>query len=186
MNDDPIIVNEKIKLRRVHPSDAEALYEAVTESIKELSPWMPWCSEGYSIKEARTWCESREEGWSRKKEYDFLIIDKREETLLGICGINNVNAEVRFANLGYWVRSSRTGQGIASAIVPMLAKFGFDRLNLNRIEIVVAEGNLVSQRVAEKTGALREGLLRQRLFVHGKAHNAFMFSLVPTDMDLVE
>ena len=181
MTDDPTIENENIKLRPVRPSDAEALYEAVTESIKELSLWMPWCTKDYSIKESETWCESRGEGWSRKKEYDFLVIDKQEETLLGICGINNVNAEVRFANLGYWVRSSRTGQGIASAIVPMLAKFGFYNLDLNRLEIVVAEDNIASQCVAQKAGAVREGLLRKRLFVHGKSLNAFMFSLVSSD-----
>ena len=182
MTDDTIIENENIQLRRVRPSDAEAVFEAVTESIAELSTWMPWCTKDYSIRESKTWCESREAGWSKKIEYDFVIIDRREETLLGICGINNVNAEVRFANLGYWVRSSRTGQGIASTAVPILAKFGFDNLNLNRIEIVVAEDNLVSQRVAEKAGAVREGLLRYRLFVHGKAYNAFMFSFVPDDL----
>lgn len=73
--------------------------------------------------------------------------------------------------------------GIATAIVPMLARFGFEQLNLNRIEIVAAEGNLPSQRVAEKAGAFREGLLRYRLFVHGKSLDAFMFSLVPSDFD---
>ena len=182
MTDDPIIENENIQLRRVRPSDAESLYEAVTESIKELSPWMPWCTKEYTIKESKTWCETHEAGWSKKREYDFVIIDKLDGMLLGICGINNINAEVKFANLGYWVRTGRTGEGIATAAVPMLAKFGFDNLNLNRIEIVVAEENFASQRVAEKAGALREGLLRKRLLVHGKVHNAFMFSLVSGDL----
>ncbi|MGD9157711.1 MAG: GNAT family protein [Desulfobacteraceae bacterium] len=179
MVDDPIIENEKIKLRRVRPSDAETIYEAVTESIAELSPWMPWCTKDYSIKESKTWCEAREDAWNKGKEYDFVILDKSSEILLGICGLNNINAEVKFANLGYWVRTGRTCQGTATAAVPMLSKFGFNTLNLNRIEIVVAEGNLPSQRVAEKAGALREGLLRHRLVVHGRILDAFMFSLVP-------
>ncbi len=182
MTDDPIIENENIKLRRVRPSDAESLFEAVTGSIAELSPWMPWCSEKYSLKDTKTWCESRENGWDKGTEYDFVIMDKHDGSLLGVCGINNVNKEVRFANLGYWVRTGRTGQGIATAVVPMLAKFGFDNLNLNRIEIVVAEGNLPSQRVAEKAGALREGLLRKRLYAHGKILDAFMFSIVQDDL----
>jgi len=177
----PILKNEIIRLRRVHLSDAEAIFEAVKESISELSPWMPWCSEDYSIKDTETWCASREDSWNKGNECDFVILDKQEKTLIGICGINNINAEVRFANLGYWVRTSRTGQGVATMAVPMLAGFGFDTLNLHRIEIVVAEDNLPSQRVAEKVGAFREGLLRKRLFVHGKILDAFMFSLVPTD-----
>ena len=182
MTDNPIIENEGIKLRRVRPSDTESLFEAVTESISELSPWMPWCTKDYSIKESRIWCESREGAWNKKEAYDFLMIDKQEGALLGVCGLNNINEEVKLANLGYWVRSSRTGRGIASETVPMLAEFGFDNLNLNRIEIVAAEENLISQHVAEKAGALREGLLRQRLFVHGKSLDAFMFSLIPMDI----
>lgn len=87
----------------------------------------------------------------------------------------------RFANLGYWVRTSRTQQGIATAVVPMIVKFGFDNLNLHRMEIVVAVANLPSQRVAEKAGAFREGLLRQRLFVHGQISDAFIFSFMPAD-----
>ncbi|HNX51781.1 MAG TPA: GNAT family protein [Thermoanaerobaculaceae bacterium] len=44
--------------------------------------------------------------------------------------------------------------------------------------IVVAEGNLPSQWVAEKTGALREGVLRSRLRIHGVYHDAVMHSIV--------
>ncbi len=63
----------------------------------------------------------------------------------------------------------------------MIVKFAFENLNINRLEIVVAEGNLPSQRVAEKSGAFREGLLRQRLLIHGQPHDAFMFSFIPSD-----
>jgi ribosomal-protein-serine acetyltransferase len=95
--------------------------------------------------------------------------------------LNHINVEERFANLGYWVRTSRTQQGIATTVVPVIVKFGFDNLNLHRMEIVVAVGNLPSQCVAEKAGAFREGLLRQRLFVDGQIFDAFMFSFVPAD-----
>lgn len=182
MIDNPIIENELLRLRRVRPSDAESLFEAVNESITEVSPWMPWCNSDYSLEESQSWCESREEVWKKGTEYDFVIMDKRNNFPLGVCGLNHINVEERFANLGYWVRTKRTRQGIATAAVPMIVKFGFDTLNLHRIEIVVAKGNLPSQRVAEKTGALREGLMRQRLFVHGQILDAFMFSFVPDDL----
>ena len=181
MEYNPIIENKDIKLRRVRSFDVENLFEAVTESLTELSIWMPWCTKDYSIKESELWCESREDAWNKKEAYDFFIIDKCDESLIGVCGINNINTDARFANLGYWIRTSRTGKGIATAVVPMLARFGFKNLNLNRMEIVVAEGNLASQRVAEKSGALREGLLRQRLFIHEKSVDAFMFPIIPTD-----
>lgn len=181
MTDDPIIKNEILRLRRVRSSDAESIFEAVNESIAEVSQWMTWCCSDYSLEESKLWCESRDNAWKKGAEYDFVIMDNLNNLPLGVCGLNHINVEERFANLGYWVRTSRTRQGIATAAVPMIVKFGFDSLNLHRIEIVVAEGNLPSQRVAEKAGALREGLLRQRLLVHEQILDAFMFSFVPSD-----
>jgi RimJ/RimL family protein N-acetyltransferase len=61
----------------------------------------------------------------------------------------------------------------------LLGDFGFKELKLNRIEILVAVDNLASQRVAAKVGAVREGVLRNRLLLHGKIHDAVIFSLIP-------
>jgi RimJ/RimL family protein N-acetyltransferase len=61
----------------------------------------------------------------------------------------------------------------------LLADFGFKELKLNRIETLVAVDNLASQRVAAKVGAVREGILRNRLLLRGKIHDAVMFSLIP-------
>jgi len=54
---------------------------------------------------------------------------------------------------------------------------------LLRIEIVAAVDNIPSQRVAEKAGARREGVLRNRLFINGESLDAVLFSLVPEDLN---
>ncbi|HYE66449.1 MAG TPA: GNAT family protein, partial [Pyrinomonadaceae bacterium] len=61
--------------------------------------------------------------------------------------------------------------------------FGLEELGLQRIEIVVAVDNWASQRVAEKVGATREGILRKRLLIHGRPQDALMYSLVAEDLD---
>jgi RimJ/RimL family protein N-acetyltransferase len=63
----------------------------------------------------------------------------------------------------YWIRTSRTREGAATEAIRLLADFGFATLGLVRVEIVVALGNFSSQRAAEKAGAYREGLLRNRI-----------------------
>jgi RimJ/RimL family protein N-acetyltransferase len=63
----------------------------------------------------------------------------------------------------------------------MLARFGFEDLGLQRIEITAAVGNVASQRVAEKIGAVREGLLRNRFLLQGRSHDAYLYSLIPED-----
>jgi ribosomal-protein-serine acetyltransferase len=65
--------------------------------------------------------------------------------------------------------------------VTALARFAFEELELGWVEIVVAENNLPSIAVAAKAGALQEGLARNRLKVHGKFTDAYVFSIVPRD-----
>jgi RimJ/RimL family protein N-acetyltransferase len=86
------------------------------------------------------------------------------------------------ANLGYWVRTSAAGRGVATNATRAAARFGFEQLGLRRIEIVAAVDNIPSQRVAEKAGAVREGILRQRLLIRGKSMDAVLFSLVREDL----
>jgi RimJ/RimL family protein N-acetyltransferase len=143
---------------------------------------MPWCHPDYSIEETRTWVESRAEAWEAGKEYDFAIFEAGMGKYLGGCGLNNIDNTNRIANLGYWVRTSRTKKGIATAATRLLTKYGIENLKLNRIEILVAIDNKQSQRVAEKAVATREGILRNRITIHEKVFDAMMFSFIPGDM----
>jgi RimJ/RimL family protein N-acetyltransferase len=174
----PILTNGTISLRAYQPGDVEEVFAAVRESIAEIRPWMAWCHNGYTLEETRAWCGLREEDWECGREYAFAIVDAVDGRFLGSCGLNAIHPLHRFANLGYWIRTSQMGRGIAVAATKLLASWGFEELKLRRIEIVCAVGNLRSQRVAEKAGAFREGVLRQRL-LHGEvSQDAVMFSLV--------
>src|SRR5262249_23746632 len=115
--------------------------------------------------------------WEEKREYNFAVVDK-DGRILGGCGLNQIRPEHRLANLGYWVRTSETGHGVATAAVRELQRFAFTQTNLIRLEIVVAVHNIASQRVAEKSGAIREGRLRARLVLHGKPHDAALYALL--------
>jgi RimJ/RimL family protein N-acetyltransferase len=115
-------------------------------------------------------------------EYGFAIKDSKNDSFIGCCGVNNINWRDKYGNLGYWIRSSQSGQGIATAATLRLAQFAFKQLSLNRVEIVVATKNVASIRVAERTGALREGTLRKRIVVRENVYDAFMFSLIPDDI----
>lgn len=163
-------------IRPYERGDAEALLEAVRESMAELAPWMPWCHPGYSIEDARGWIEATLEGHRSGTHYDFAIVAGAQ--LLGGCGINQIQPLDQVANLGYWVRSSCTGQGIATTAVRQLLRWGFENTELNRIEIVVAVGNRRSQRVAEKIGAHRDAVLARRTMVRGRPSAAVLYSVL--------
>jgi ribosomal-protein-serine acetyltransferase len=175
------LTDGRILIRPYSAADINAVYEAVRESIKEISVWMPWCHPDYAIEETTAFIESREEAWQNDREYTFGIFDVSTRAYLGSTGLNFVNRVHNCANLGYWVRSSCTGRGVASSAARLVARFGLESCGFQRIEILAALGNLPSQRAAEKAGALREAVLRKRLLVKGQPQDAVLYSLVAED-----
>jgi RimJ/RimL family protein N-acetyltransferase len=169
-------------IRKYREGDAELLYEAVRESIAEVSQWLPWCHQGYSIEESRDFVATRNVRSQGDEWVSFAVIDQSSGRFLGGVGINFINRIHQFANLGYWVRTSAAGHGVATRAAKLAARFGFAELGLHRIEIVAAVDNLASQRVAERAGAVREGIMRRRLSINGVPHDAVLFSLVPRDL----
>jgi len=174
--------DELILIRPYRPSDVDNLYEAARESINQVYRWLPWCHPLYSIEESIDWIRSRSSAWEHGKEYSFVIEDAVTGKFLGGTGINEINSIHKSGNLGYWVRSTETGRGVASAATLLTAVLAFEQLHLHRVEIIAAVKNLASQRVAEKAGAMREGILRRRLLINGNHHDAIIYSLLPEDL----
>lgn len=172
----------RVRIRPYCADDIDRLYEAVRESMDDLMPWLPWCHADYTREESAAWVAARPEAWTTGEAYSFAVVDARDGAFLGGCGLNQVNRVHRFANLGYWVRSRCTGAGVATRAARLVARFGFEALGLHRIEIVTALDNVASQRVAEKAGAVREGVLRKRIAGGATPQDAIMFSLVPGDL----
>ena len=175
--------SDNILIRPQGIVDINLLYEAVRESIPEVSKWMPWCHPDYSIEETKIWVKSQLEAWKNHEEFSFCIIDSDNNNFLGGCGLNQFNRAHNFANLGYWVRSSETKKGIATIATKLVAKFGFEILHLSRLEILTAVDNIASQRVAEKAGAKKEGILRNRLRFFDRDMDAILFSIIPGDFE---
>ncbi|MCY7375149.1 MAG: GNAT family N-acetyltransferase [Pyrinomonadaceae bacterium] len=169
-------------LRKYEIGFAPLLFEAGTESRGgEFSHWMPWCHENYTLAESETFVKKVEENWQNEAEFGFAIFDAETNEFLGGVGLNQPNKTHKFYNLGYWIRVSKQNKGAASAATRALAKTAFEDLLINRIEILTAAENIASQKTAEKAGATREGVLRKRLIIGGRNHDAVMFSFVRED-----
>jgi ribosomal-protein-serine acetyltransferase len=173
------LTDGNILIRPCQPEDAPVICDGVRETMQEMLKWAPWCHPDYSISDCTFWLDSRYQMLSEGIEYDFVILDTQNKIFLGGCAIDQINRKHNFANLGYWIRSSQAGKGIATAAVRLISRFGFETLGFTRLEIVAAVQNKASQRVAEKVGAIREGIHRNRHVVRDKMYDAVMFSLIP-------
>ena len=169
-----------VTIRPYRVDDAAPLLEAALESVPEVGPWLPWCHAGLTLEDVRTWLESQVAAREDGTAFEFAFLDA-DGSYLGGGGINNIRTDHRLANLGYWVRSSATGRGVAPTAVRALARWAFANTELVRLEIVCAVDNRRSQRVAEKVGAHREGISRSRLFMHDRSHDAVVYSIVRSE-----
>ena len=168
---------EMISIRPHGSDDVDGIYEAVRESIHELNPWLPWCHRDYARAETAAWVAGRPAVWEAKTEFCFAIASA-SGMILGGCGLNRIEHDSGTANLGYWVRTTAAGNGVATRAAELLREWAFTNTELHRLEILAAVGNFASQRVAEKVGATREGTLRQRLVVRGQRHDAVLYSIL--------
>jgi RimJ/RimL family protein N-acetyltransferase len=166
-------------LRPFVESDAVSFAEAVRESDATVGKWMSWAHAGYTDSDALSWFFHCEQERANGASHEFGIFDAQSGCFVGGCGLNQFNAANGFCNLGYWVRQSWHRRGAASAAIQALSRVAFSELQLGRVEIVVAADNTPSLALAVKSGALRECLARNRLRVHGKFTDAYVFSLVP-------
>ena len=175
----PMLSSGHFIFRPFAETDVQSFVEAVRESSATVGRWMSWAHDGYSAADAESWFAHCSQERASGTGYEFGIFDAESGSLAGGCGLNQFNTVNGFCNLGYWVRQSWQRKGAAIAAIQALTGFAFAELKLGRIEIVVAESNLPSLSLALRSGAVREGLARNRLKVHGKFTDAYVFSLVP-------
>ena len=172
---EPLCVGD-LCLRAFEMRDVPEFVEAVRESTASVGRWTSWCHRDYAAADAETWIAHAHHNVQHAVSYELGIF--ASDMLVGGVGLNQFNREHNFCNLGYWVRESRQGQGIATRASRAWVEFGFRELKMARIEIVVAQGNLPSQRVAQKVGATFECVARNRLVLNGSSHAAAVYSLV--------
>lgn len=149
--------------------DALALVEAVRSSIPELEQWLPWVHAGYGRADAHAYIRESQRSWKEGKAYDLAIRRPEEPRRhLGNVSVWYLSKSFHTGEIGYWVRSDETGSGIATEVTSRIMAVAFDEMHLHRVILRIAIGNRASERVAEKLGFTREGVLREEIKVRGR------------------
>ena len=179
----PVLEDGPLRLRPFHPSDLDELVGSLHESMDSIGRWQSWCTPDYTREDGRRWIARSRLAWRGVGgDCALAMVDRRSGQLIGSVTLNHWQPDCRMANLGYWVRQSRQGQGLAPMAVRMLARHALKSPELQRLEIIAAADNRASCRVAEKAGARFEGIARRRLTLRGQPQDAAMYSLVAADL----
>ncbi len=167
-----------IVIRPWRHSDVDALYAAARESIGTVGRWLPWCHENYARADSEAWIARCLAMWKAEEELAFAILADDGTRVLGGTGLNKFDRARRMANLGYWVRSSAQGRGIATQAVRLISAFGFE-YGFAQFEIVAALDNIASRRVAEKSGAWFQRVEHGRVHLREQRLDAAIYLLTP-------
>jgi RimJ/RimL family protein N-acetyltransferase len=175
---------ERVLVRPYRLEDAEALKEAVEESREHIRPWLPFADRHQTIEETRDWIVQGMAKWLLREDMHCGIWELATGRFLGGVGLHTRNWQIKYFEIGYWLRKSAEGHGYMTEAAKLVADFALHKLNANRVEIRCDEGNARSAAVARRLGFVEEGRLRNREpGPDGTLRTMLYFSLVPEDLN---
>jgi ribosomal-protein-serine acetyltransferase len=158
-----------LELRPFKRRDLDSLLDAVGASLPTLNEWLPWAHMSYGRRDGLIFLRDSVTAWGEGRAYDFTIRSRDDPgPHLGNVSVWYTSRQSSVGEVGYWIRSDESGKGIATEATARTLEIGFDEMELHRIVLRIAVGNDASERVAQKLGFTREGLLRQELKVRGR------------------
>ena len=178
LKDLPTLETERLILRKMILNDAEAVFAYASNS--EVSRYTLWETHR-SIEDSRAFLEFATQKYENGGEPDWGIVYRGNGCLVGACGLVNWEAEHARAEVGFVLSREYWGRGLMSEAVRAILRFGFKRMNLNRIEARCIAENAASARVMEKAGMVYEGTLRQREYIKGAYRDIKLYAILKKD-----
>ena len=137
----------------------------------------------YEIKETEEIIKKRIEDSSGivKKSFFWKIVEKDSEEFIGEAGLRLSADRFKLGEIFYNILPEYWSKGYATETAKRIIKFGFEELNLHKVEAGVATENIASIKVLEKCGMTREGLRRKILPIRGEWKDNYHYAIVEDD-----
>jgi [ribosomal protein S5]-alanine N-acetyltransferase len=172
----PELETERLLLRKMRLDDAEAMFAYASDP--EVTRYVLWDTHR-SVEDSEEFLRQATEGYERGDFGGWGVVLKDSGAFIGTCGIDAGYApEHARAELGYVLSREHWGRGLMSEAVREVIRFGFERLELNRMEARCIAANTASARVMEKAGMTYEGTLREREFIKGAYRDMKLYSIL--------
>ena len=173
-----VMSTARIELEPLGAHHTPDLWDATVRSLDELKPYMSW-ADSASFETTLAFASGSALQWDAGAGMVFAIMIEGEAA--GTIGFAQHAPLAGHAELGYWLRSDLCGRGLTTEAASAVVEYGFDELDLHRIELRAAPSNIGSVRVAEKVGFTREGTLRHGARGAGGWHDVDVYGLLESD-----
>ncbi|MEX2236386.1 MAG: GNAT family protein [Dehalococcoidia bacterium] len=170
-----------VRLRALEPEDEPRLYEWFND--QEVIATAGGSGYAKSHAQEREWIEKAKNPNFERAEFGVVALVDGE--LIGTIGLRMTSPENRGANLGLTVGDkSRWNQGYGTDAMRVICRFGFEQMNLHRIELSAYADNRAGIRVYEKVGFKIEGTLRSHAFYGGRYLDGIVMGLLEDELIL--
>ena len=172
------LIGELVYLRPLERSDVPRLVEMlndreVTRTLVLFRPLSPLGEERF--------LERLEE---RQSDVVLGIVERETDLLVGSTGLEAVDSRSRHAEFGIVIGDkTRWGRGYGTEATRLIVDFGFDTLNLHRIELEVYADNPAGRHVYEKVGFQFEGVRREHTYHAGRYWDVAIMSILRREWD---
>lgn len=168
-----------IEFRPLKPTDAPVLhrwfsdYEVVKYSLTRFLLPMSLAEVEERIKvEYKT----------TERNYTVGIADTQTKKLIGYAGLAGISTQnksaeyfIMIGDRSYW------SKGVGTQVTRRIVEYGFNKLNLHRIQLTVSNVNPAGVKAYENAGFIIEGVMRDASFRDGKFHNKIMMAIIETN-----
>ena len=169
-----------ISLRMLLPDDVAWITAACDRP--EMARFVPALPSPYSESDAAGYIAFARRAWSDGTSAPFGV-ESLEGEPLGAVEMTFAPGDPKLAGIGYWLRPEGRGRGAATEAVVLVSRWAFEELAVERVSLITDPANVASQRVAERAGFQREGVLRAWHPTRSGRRDSVMFSLLASDLD---
>lgn len=171
----PVLETERLLLRKITQADTKDIYHyGKNPTVSQYVPWKPH----KSMKDTEAYVEFVLRKYDNGELAPWGIEYKENGRLIGTIDFVSWNLRHKTAEIGYVVSHDYWGKGIATEAAKEVIKFGFEKMDLVRIEAKCFVENIASIRVMEKSGMSYEGTLRKVMFIKGKHRDLKVYSIL--------
>ncbi len=117
----------------------------------------------------------------------FVIYDKRTGEMAGSTRYSNLFTAHKRLEIGWtWINTRFQRTGLNRAVKFELLKYGFETLDLNRIELKTDALNTQSRMAMKKIGATEEGIFRKHMVTHsGRVRDTVYLSILRAEWEVI-
>lgn len=171
----PILETERLRLRKFTIDDASDMFEYSSEP--DVSRYVPWETHR-SIEDTNDFLKYILNQYNLGKLAPWAIEYKQQNKVIGTIDFVAWLTTHYRAEIGFILSKKYWGKGLVVEAATKVIEFGFENMELNKIEAPCMVENVQSQRVLQKLGMRLEGILKEKYFIKGKFWDLATYSIL--------